>query len=192
MRDFIHWPETEPELHEFIERLQDHPDPETRTLLTILDRYHAYRIRREQANSRPLPEPCEIEDRIPDSLRSSLREWIGWIPVFPDRKPGEWQLLSQGSETRVAFPLRKFFLDLLRLEPAGFYLFHNHPSQSLLPSLEDVRLTRKIGELSKTFGIHLLGHGIVGIRQTHWMMIGSQPRGKLQIIRKRSPAQRLS
>lgn len=192
MQGLNHWPENDDDLHGFIENLRASPSSEIQTLLTVLDRYHGYRSRREHANHRPLPTHADLESLIPASLRESPYEWLGWIPIFADRKPGTWQSLSQGCETRVSFPLRKFFLDLLRLEPAGFYLFHNHPSQSLLPSLEDVRLTRKVGDLAKAFGIHLLGHGIVGIRQTHWMMIGSHPRGKLQIIRKRSTDQRLS
>lgn len=57
---------------------------------------------------------------------------------------------------------REVFNPAVRLLSTQVIIAHNHPSNDLLPSPEDVAITRRLQEAAKIFGIELLDHIIVG------------------------------
>ena len=42
-----------------------------------------------------------------------------------------------------------------------FYLIHNHPNNSFLPSENDVKFTKKLEEKTKHLNVHLVDHLII-------------------------------
>ena len=56
------------------------------------------------------------------------------------------------------------FADAIADRAAAVILAHNHPSGSLEPSEEDLRLTRQLVEAGKILGIDVLDHIIVAKR----------------------------
>jgi len=59
---------------------------------------------------------------------------------------------------------REVFADAIADRAAAVILAHNHPSGSLEPSEEDLRLTRQLVEAGKILGIDVLDHIIVAKR----------------------------
>ena len=56
---------------------------------------------------------------------------------------------------------RDVFGPALRLPAASVILVHNHPSGSIQPSEEDLRVTKRLLEVGKILGVTLLDHLIV-------------------------------
>ena len=57
---------------------------------------------------------------------------------------------------------REIFLEALRHQAVSLILVHNHPSGDPEPSLEDIRLTKRIREAGELLDIRLLDHIIIG------------------------------
>ena len=59
---------------------------------------------------------------------------------------------------------REVFADILVERASSLIVAHNHPSGSLTPSPEDIRVTRQLKEAGNILGIKLLDHIIFGSR----------------------------
>ena len=59
---------------------------------------------------------------------------------------------------------REILIEALRCLAVGMVLVHNHPSGDPSPSLEDIRVTRRISKAGELLGIQLLDHVIIGDR----------------------------
>lgn len=64
----------------------------------------------------------------------------------------------------IAHP-REVFHYAVRYSAARLVLAHNHPSGNVLPSKQDMRLTRRIQECGEMMGIEVLDHLIIGSKQ---------------------------
>lgn len=99
--------------------------------------------------------------KIDADLRSARVEWLGFVPVYQPGMLGDLSLVERGVRTHVNVDPRELFARILPLRPEALFLFHNHPSGDLSPSLADQELTVRVRELLDAFGIKLLGHFIV-------------------------------
>ncbi|MBI2604907.1 MAG: hypothetical protein HYW49_02380 [Deltaproteobacteria bacterium] len=107
--------------------------------------------------------------KIPDGLRSAPREWLGFVGVTGTGAVMDLCVVERGVRTHVNVDPAAFFARLLALRPAAFFMAHNHPSGSLLPSQEDQLLTVKMETLAAEFGIRFLGHAIVTAQAVKWI-----------------------
>ncbi len=73
-------------------------------------------------------------------------------------------VIATGSARAVLSSPREIFLQLLEKRAVSFILLHNHPSGDPTPSLEDVRLTRRIKECAELMDISMSDHIIIGDR----------------------------
>lgn len=71
------------------------------------------------------------------------------------------EMLAQGSTGQVESDLRRLLERAFEVGAQGVVLAHNHPSGSAEPSAEDIRLTRRIADLTQAVGVQLLDHLIV-------------------------------
>lgn len=69
---------------------------------------------------------------------------------------------SVGGLTSSIVEPRQVFKAAILANAAAVILSHNHPSQSLEPSREDVRITRQLVEAGKLMGIPVHDHLLVG------------------------------
>jgi DNA repair protein RadC len=69
--------------------------------------------------------------------------------------------LAKGSMTRVVRDIRLVLAVALKTAATGIMLCHNHPSESITPSVEDTTLTTQIKEAAKLMNITLLDHLII-------------------------------
>jgi len=73
-----------------------------------------------------------------------------------------WYRLSYGGRTGTVCDARVIFTILLNCGACGFVLAHNHPSQNIQPSEQDIRLTKDLIKFGELINIKLLDHLIVG------------------------------
>jgi DNA repair protein RadC len=107
--------------------------------------------------------------KIPSPLRSEVREWLGFVPLYRSHEPGELCIVERGVRTHVNTDPAELFARILALRPNAFVLAHNHPSGNREPSDEDQELTRRVAVLSSNLGIQLIGHWIVGPQNATWI-----------------------
>ncbi len=69
--------------------------------------------------------------------------------------------LCQGTPSEVSVQPRQVVQELIRHNAVGAVICHNHPSGSVLPSSEDVRLTRELQHILESIGIRLYDHIVV-------------------------------
>ena len=70
-------------------------------------------------------------------------------------------VIATGSAHAVYGSPREIFLQLLEKRAAAFILLHNHPSGDPAPSMEDVRLTRRIRDCGTLMDITMSDHIII-------------------------------
>lgn len=70
--------------------------------------------------------------------------------------------IADGATGHVEANMRRLLGRAFDLGAHGIILAHNHPSHSAEPSADDVALTRTIAQLTKSVGIRLLDHLVVG------------------------------
>ena len=69
--------------------------------------------------------------------------------------------LSSGGITSTMVDQRILLKEALLADATQFIVCHNHPSGSLKPSRDDIRLTETISQAAKTMNIRLLDHLII-------------------------------
>ena len=74
----------------------------------------------------------------------------------------ESKLLFIGTIDSASVHPREIFKGAVKLSASSIILMHNHPSDNLNPSINDLEFTDNINELSKMMGIKLLDHIIFG------------------------------
>lgn len=70
-------------------------------------------------------------------------------------------MIAMGTVNYVVVTPRDIFREAIRNNAVSIIVIHNHPSQSLTPSPEDITLTYKIRLAAQTVGIKLLDHIII-------------------------------
>lgn len=70
-------------------------------------------------------------------------------------------LLTSGGITGTVVDLRILFATALKLNAVGIVIAHNHPSGQLLPSSQDISITKKIKSAGEMLDIPLLDHMIM-------------------------------
>jgi DNA repair protein RadC len=81
--------------------------------------------------------------------------------------------IQEGTVDRAFVYPRKIIEGALARHASSLILVHNHPSGHPEPSEEDRRLTRTIGEATRTMDIRILDHIIVG-REGHFSFMENQ------------------
>ena len=72
------------------------------------------------------------------------------------------KVLYKGNEENVSISAREIINLLVLHNGYYFYLIHNHPNNSLLPSDYDVEFTERINRRAEKIGVKLLDHLIIG------------------------------
>jgi DNA repair protein RadC len=71
-------------------------------------------------------------------------------------------IVSVGSlDASIAHP-REIYREAILAAAASVVVFHNHPSGDPQPSMDDVALTRRLGEAGEVVGITLVDHIVLG------------------------------
>jgi DNA repair protein RadC len=95
----------------------------------------------------------------PDTLE--LREEFVLICLDQSLAVNGWFKLHTGGIGECMLDLRILFGVALKTASSAIVIAHNHPSGSVIPSLEDRNITRRVLAASKLLGIRCIDHLIV-------------------------------
>lgn len=86
------------------------------------------------------------------------------------KKVLEAKLLFIGTINQSLVHPREVFKEALLLSASGIICVHNHPSGNILPSKDDLTLTKKLVEVGNLIGIKVIDHLIIGKNQYYSFM----------------------
>ena len=97
-----------------------------------------------------------------DEVRCMPRECMIVCSVDTKCKPTIIEHVSVGTANSALVDMKSIFMSAILSNADGIFIFHNHPSGSAEPSIQDNLITNKIREAGKLLDIQLLDHIIVG------------------------------
>lgn len=76
--------------------------------------------------------------------------------------------MSQGGICGTVVDSKLILGIALKSAATGIIISHNHPSGNAQPSMEDIKLTKRLNECCRLFGIQLLDHVIISGDTEHY------------------------
>lgn len=106
--------------------------------------------------------PADAVHVVGDTLCEMDREVVCVINVRTDGVPINCTFASMGAVNYSMAHPRELLKASILSNAANIIMVHNHPSGTLVPSVDDVRLTDRMQKLCELMGIPLQDHIIVG------------------------------
>lgn len=106
--------------------------------------------------------PMAAVSLLGELLSDMDREVVCVVNLRSDGVPINCHFASMGALGYAVVEPRELFKAAILSNAASMILLHNHPSTSLQPSREDIRITDCILQLGQLMGIPLTDHIIVG------------------------------
>ena len=129
--------------------------------------------------------PEKVAMVVGDYIRDLDREALCVINFNSKLQPINFNLVSIGAvDTTIATP-REILKSAILSNAANMMVLHNHPSNILEPSKEDIRTTSKLVEICNLVGIPLLDHIIVGPEKGRYFSLRNKK--LLRILKKFCP-----
>ena len=97
-----------------------------------------------------------------NEVRCMPRECMIVCSVDTKCKPTIIEHVSVGTANSALVDMKSIFMSAILSNADGIFIFHNHPSGSAEPSIEDNLIANKIKGAGKILDIKLLDHIIVG------------------------------
>lgn len=110
--------------------------------------------------------PAVVAKMIKQMTDGSDRELVYVVSVDSKNKPIATELISMGGVNSSIIDVGNIFKHALLSNAAGVIIAHNHPSGDVTPSVEDIRVTKRIEEAGKLLNLPLLDHVVVGDMET--------------------------
>lgn len=110
----------------------------------------------------PLDKPEKVVRALAEKLKQYDREVIAVIHMQNDCRPISMTIASIGSVNNALASPRELLKAAILSNAAGIIMLHNHPSGTLNPSREDIKLTDKLKMVCDLIDVKLLDHIIVG------------------------------
>lgn len=108
----------------------------------------------------------EVADYLIHAMRDLKKEVFTVIFLDASHAIIDTETISEGTLTSNTIYPRELIKLALKHHAAALIIAHNHPSGSLSPSSDDIRLTRHLFEACKLVNINLLDHLIIGSATT--------------------------
>jgi DNA repair protein RadC len=115
-----------------------------------------------QKDSIKLTTPDNVANYYMQDMRHLTREQVKLVMMDSKNKIIKDMIISEGSVNTSIMPTRDVYVQALRNEAVNIILLHNHPSGDPTPSMEDIRVTKKLAEAGNLIGITLMDHIIIG------------------------------
>ncbi len=106
--------------------------------------------------------PSDIADLLMFDMRYLDKEHFKSVLLNTRNEVLDIVTISIGSLDASLVHPRELFKDAIRRSCASVILVHNHPSGDPTPSMEDIKLTRRLKEGGALLGIRVLDHIIIG------------------------------
>ena len=129
--------------------------------LSILIEVAKRMIQGQRTSDITFDEPQKVWDYLFPEVRSSIVEKSGFFASI-ERINLRAELVTSGTATGSLVHPREVFRPAIRHGASAIILAHNHPSGDPSPSTADLNVTKRILESSKSLGIDMHDHVIVG------------------------------
>lgn len=106
--------------------------------------------------------PTNIHSYFKSILHDKKQEYFYAVYLDNKKKLIEYKLLFIGTLNQSIVHPREIFKHAYLLSAASIICIHNHPSNDLTPSKEDILFTKSLSDIGKIQGIPLLDHIIIG------------------------------
>lgn len=115
-----------------------------------------------QNNEKTLKTSEDVYEYLKSDFYLAKNEKI--LALFVDNKCRviKKKIINSTSSSMVEFPTREIIGDAILYNAYGIILAHNHPSNDIKPSKEDIVSTRRINSMLNEMNIVLLDHLIIG------------------------------
>jgi DNA repair protein RadC len=112
--------------------------------------------------NRRISKPDEVAELVRGILEDCDREKLIVCCLNTKNEPTNISTVSMGSlNTSIVHPREVFKVAILS-NSASIIIAHNHPSDDVTPSKEDINITERLKEAGKIIGIELIDHLIIG------------------------------
>lgn len=110
----------------------------------------------------PMDGPEVAVKVMADMLEDYDREVVAIVNLQTDGKPINMNVVSMGAlDQSIAHP-REILKSTILSNASAIMLVHNHPSNKLQPSMDDIATTARVKQLCDLIGVKFLDHIIVG------------------------------
>lgn len=104
----------------------------------------------------PIKTPEDLVPAFTKKERAAQQEMFWLVTVDGQNVITGKFLISVGALNNTIVHPREIMYHCIEVQAAGFFVAHNHPSGSLIPSKEDIETVTKLVEAGKLLGIKLL------------------------------------
>lgn len=119
-------------------------------------------------SSEPVKRPSDAVRLVRELLQSYDREAVVIVNLDTRAKPINFNIVSVGTlNASLAHP-REIMKSAVLSNAASVMLIHNHPSGSIEPSAEDIRLTNNMYSVCRILEIPLRDHIIIGDHERYY------------------------
>ena len=129
------------------------------------DSFYEFRIRRVRrsvaAEASRVPGPAEAADKFRALCRGEPRELFMCASLDVRNRWLGVEVVSVGGQSDVMVHPREVFRAAILCGAAGIIVAHNHPSEDLEPSVDDLNITGRLADAGELLGIPLLDHIII-------------------------------
>lgn len=87
-----------------------------------------------------------------------------FLAVYLDTKKRliSYEILFKGTVDYSLIHPRDVFREAYKVSASSIIIMHNHPSGEIIPSKDDLEITKNLVQISKTMGIPIIDHLIIG------------------------------
>ncbi len=110
----------------------------------------------------PLSRPADAARVMCDVMKDLDREWVCVVNMDNHLKPVNFNVVSIGSINSSLAPIQNIVKSGVLSNTNNIMLMHNHPSGDVLPSGEDIKLTKRLVEACKIMDMCVVDHLIIG------------------------------
>jgi len=128
----------------------------------------ALELGRRVYDSKPLDNnlKCNSAEKIFKHFRSELsgssQEYFYCLYLNQQKRLIDKKLLFKGTLNKSLVHPREIFKEAYLSSAAYIICMHNHPSGNVIPSSDDINLTKSLAEIGKLQGIPIIDHVIIG------------------------------
>lgn len=125
-------------------------------------------------DNKPFDSPESAVQALGSVLQEFDREVIAVVNLKTDLRPINVTFASMGGLSAAVAEPRELLKAAVLSNAAGMIMMHTHPSGSLVPSKEDVKITDRMVQLGGLMGIPLNDHVIVAPGKEEYFSFQSQ------------------